>query len=64
MTTGVGLLHLVRIHHEVFLRVLQDTPVDELPDVVAAASQFLLEVLAPHDMARRIFLETQPPPPG
>jgi len=64
VTAGVSLLQLARIHHEVFLRVLPDTPAEELPDVVAAASQFLLEVLAPHDMAQRVFLDRQTPPPS
>jgi len=64
VATGVGLMELARMHHEVFLRVLQDTPQEELADVVMAASEFLLQVLAPHDMAQRVFLDRQPPPPA
>ena len=60
----VGLMELARVHHEVFLRVLQETPHEELADVVRAASEFLLQVLAPHDMAQRVFLDKQSPPPG
>jgi hypothetical protein len=64
VASGVGLLELARVHHEVFLRVLQDTPPEELAGVVGAASEFLLEVLAPHDMAQRVFLDKQTPPPS
>ena len=64
VVTGVGLMELARVHHEVFLHVLQDTPREELADVVMAASEFLLQVLAPHDMAQRVFLDKQPPPPS
>ena len=54
---GVSLLELVRVHHDVFLEVLRDTPGEDLPRVAAAASEFLLEVLATYDMTQRGFLE-------
>jgi hypothetical protein len=54
---GVDLLELVRVHHDVLAEVLGETPPDELADVVAKASSFQLEVLAPYDMAQRGFLE-------
>ncbi len=53
VTEGVSILELARIHHEVFLEALRETPVEELPEVAAAASDFFLEVLATFDMAQR-----------
>ena len=49
------MLELVRIHHEVLLEVLQDSRPEELAAVATAASEFLLEALAVHDMAQRRF---------
>jgi Phosphoserine phosphatase RsbU, N-terminal domain len=49
----VSLLDLVRVHHDVLVLVLRDTPADEVPSVAEAASDFLLEVLASYDMSRR-----------
>ena len=56
---GLSILELARIHHEVFLEVLRETPAAELPDVATAASEFFLEVLATYDMAQRGFLGTR-----
>lgn len=56
VTGGLGILEVVRVHHEVLLGVLRATPADELPDVAAAASEFLSEVLATSDMAQRALL--------
>ncbi|MGY1712385.1 phosphatase RsbU N-terminal domain-containing protein [Geodermatophilus sp. SYSU D00758] len=53
LAAGRSLLEVVGVHHEVLAEVLQDTPADELRDVAAAASAFLVEVLASYDMARR-----------
>ena len=52
---GVSLLELVRIHHEVLLDVLRDSRPDELDGVATAASEFLVEALAVHEMAQRRF---------
>jgi Phosphoserine phosphatase RsbU, N-terminal domain len=52
---GVSLLELVRIHHEVLLSVLQDSRPEELAEVATAASEFLVEALAVHEMAQRRF---------
>ena len=49
----VSLLELVRIHHEVLVPVLLESDAEELVDVAAAASDFLVEVLATFDMAQR-----------
>ena len=50
---GLSILHLAQVHHEVLLEVLRDTRSEELSDVAAAASEFLVEVLATFDMAQR-----------
>jgi hypothetical protein len=56
--TGVGLLDLAQIHNEVTLDLLRASPdgQDRL-DIAETAAAFLLEVLAPFDMAQRAFLE-------
>jgi hypothetical protein len=54
---GVGILELVRIHHDVFGDFLAQTVPVDLPPLSTAASEFLLEAVAPFDLAR------QPPPP-
>lgn len=40
------------MHHDVLCEVLTTSPADDLPDVAAAASEFLIEVLASYDMAQ------------
>jgi hypothetical protein len=57
VTEGLSILELARIHHEIFLEVLRETPSDDLPEVATAASEFFLEVLATFDMAQRGFLD-------
>ena len=54
---GLSLLDLARVHHEILLEVLRETPADELPTVATAAAEFLMEVLATPEMAQRGFLE-------
>jgi hypothetical protein len=54
---GLSILELARIHHEVFLEVLRETPTEEVLEVATAASELLLEVLATFDMAQRGYLE-------
>ena len=53
VTNGVSILDLARVHHEVLLEVLRETPSEELSEVATAASEFFLEVLATFDMAQR-----------
>lgn len=55
MAHGVSLLELVRIHHEVLLDVLQDSRPEQMAEVATAASEFLVEALAVHEMAQRRF---------
>jgi hypothetical protein len=54
---GVSILELARIHHEVLLEALRETPAEGLPQVATSASEFFLEVLATFDMAQRGFLD-------
>ncbi len=54
---GLSILELARIHHEVFLEVLRETPTEEVPEVATAASELFLEVLATFEMAQRGFRE-------
>jgi hypothetical protein len=53
LANQVSLLEMVRVHHDVMVGVLRDSPADEVPAVAEAASDFLLEVLASYDMSRR-----------
>ena len=53
VTDGVSILELARIHHEVLLEVLRESPPEELAEVATAASEFFLEVLATVDMTQR-----------
>lgn len=53
VSEGVSILDLVRVHHEVLLAVLRETPGEDLPQVATAASEFLVEVLATYDMTQR-----------
>jgi hypothetical protein len=57
VTEGRSILELARIHHEILLEALRETPPSEVGQVAAAASEFFLEVLATFDMAQRSFLE-------
>lgn len=49
----VSVLHLAQVHHAVLAEVMADTPQEGLRDLVAAAGEFFLEVLATVEMARR-----------
>ncbi len=57
VATGVSILELARLHHEVLIGVLADTRSEDVHDVASAACEFFLEVLATFDMAQRGFLE-------
>ena len=57
VTDGVSILELARIHHDVLLEALRETPSEELTAVATAASEFFLEVLATVDMTQRSLLE-------
>ena len=49
---NVSLLELARVHHQILLEVLEDTPPEDVADVAASASTFFLEVLATYEMAQ------------
>jgi hypothetical protein len=57
VTEGRSILEVARIHHEILLEALRETPPDEVGQVATAASEFFLEVLATFDMAQRSYLE-------
>ena len=57
VTDGVSILELARIHHDVLLEALRETPPEELTQVATAASEFFLEVLATVDMTQRSLLD-------
>jgi len=52
---GISILELARVHHEILLEVLRDTPSEALSQVATAASEFFLDVLATSDLAQRAF---------
>ena len=54
---GLSILDLARVHHQILLEVLRETPAEEITVVAVAASEFFLEVLATFDMAQRGFLQ-------
>jgi hypothetical protein len=53
LAADISLLEVIRVHHDVLIEVLRDTPPDDVEDVAAAASDFLLEVVASFDMSQR-----------
>ncbi|WP_270886114.1 phosphatase RsbU N-terminal domain-containing protein [Pedococcus sp. 5OH_020] len=57
VATGVSILDVAAIHHEILLEVLHDTPAAEVDEITGAAAEFLQEVLAPYDMTQRGLLE-------
>jgi hypothetical protein len=57
MTSELGLLTLVRVHHEVLLEVLATArDVEQARTLVAGASAFLAEALASFEMSQRGFM--------
>ena len=62
LADDITLLDLIRTHHNVFGDILRTSSNSEdLPDIVNAAADFLVEALAPFEIARRGFLETTAP---
>jgi hypothetical protein len=49
---GLSLLKLAEIHHQVLLEVLKNAPSEDLDTLASTAGDFLVEVLAPYEMAR------------
>jgi len=57
VASGVSILDLTRVHHDILVEVLTGTRPEEVAGVATAASEFLLEVLSTYDMAQRGFLD-------
>ncbi len=67
LADGISLLDLIRTHHVVFGQVLGTaSTAADVAETVDAAAAFLVESLAPYEMARRGFMENAaaPRPPG
>ena len=65
MRESIGLLDVVRVHHEVFLDVLataRDT--DEARGIARAASALLMDLIASFEMSQRAFTESRSPRGG
>jgi hypothetical protein len=61
----VGLLNLVRVHHEVLVGVLRTArDPDEVQDIGDAAAAFLIEALTSFQMTQRGYLEKAQHPSG
>ena len=62
LARDISLLDLVRTHHSVLGEVLQaGNGVDTPRDLLDTAAAFLVEALAPFEIARRGFMETSTP---
>ncbi len=62
LADNITLLDLIRTHHNVFGDILRATTnPDDLPAIVNAAADFLVEALAPYEIARRAYLEAATP---
>ena len=67
LADGVSLLDLIRTHHVAFGQVVTNIDAGTQAGAVDAAASFLIEALAPYEMARRGHLERardNPPHPG
>jgi hypothetical protein len=56
LASGISILELAQVHHDILLEVLRETREDEVRQVAAAGSTFFLEALAASDMAQRSLL--------
>jgi hypothetical protein len=59
---GVSLLDLVRAHHAALGELLLDRAADRAAGLLDGAASFLIEAMAPFEMARRGYLETTAAP--
>ncbi len=58
LADGVTLLDLIRTHHVSFGHVVTTVDTQAQSGTIDAAATFLIEALAPYEMARRGYLET------
>jgi len=56
VTDGLSILDLAEVHHDVLREVLTTSSHDQIDDLTATASEFLIEVLATYEMTRRGYL--------
>jgi hypothetical protein len=56
VTDGLSILDLTQVHHDVLREVLTTSSHDQIGDLTATASEFLVEVLATYEMTRRGYL--------
>ena len=57
LADGVTLLDLIRTHHAAFGQVVTNIDAGTQACAIDAAASFLIEALAPYEMARRGYLE-------
>ena len=58
MQDSVGLLDVVRVHHDLFLEVLATArDIDEVVDLTGAASAILIDLVASFEVAQRGFMD-------
>jgi hypothetical protein len=60
LADGVSLLDVVRAHHNAFSSLLSTVPAKDVTETVDVATAFLIEALAPFEIARRGFLDNRP----
>jgi len=62
MRESIGLLDVVRVHHEIFLEVLETArDTDEAQGIARAASALLIDLIASFEMSHRGFTEYRSP---
>ncbi len=60
MEQSVGLLDVVRVHHDLFLEVLATArQLDEAVDLAQAASALLIDLVASFEVAQRGFMDVR-----
>lgn len=57
VASGMSLLEVARVHHEVLVMVMEETDATEVNEVARTAGEFFMEVLAPYDMTQRGLLD-------
>ena len=57
LSSGVSLLDLVYVHHQVLAESLEPARATEYPTVVSAGGTFFAEVVAAYEMAQRAVLD-------
>lgn len=57
MIGGLSLLDLAQVHHRILIEVLLTAPDQDVDTLITSASDFLLEVLATYEIARRSFVD-------